>query len=58
MPKLELLSPAGDLESLRTALRFGADAVYVGGPKLQLRAGAAGFSMDALEAALTKFTWA
>ena len=48
MPDLELLSPAGDLERLRTALRFGADAVYVGGPKLQLRAGAVGFSMDDL----------
>ena len=47
----ELLSPAGSMEALRAALRFGADAVYVGGPKLQLRAGSAGFSMDALAAA-------
>ena len=38
MRDLELLSPAGDLERLRAALRFGADAVYCGGPKLQLRA--------------------
>ena len=45
---LELLAPAGDLERLDAALRFGADAVYAGGPKLQLRAGSAGFSMDAL----------
>ena len=44
----ELLSPAGDLERLRTALRFGADVVYCGGPKLQLRAGSVGFSMDDL----------
>lgn len=44
----ELLAPAGDLERLRTALRFGADAVYCGGPKLQLRAQNTGFSMDAL----------
>lgn len=44
----ELLAPAGDMECLRTALRFGADAVYVGGPMLQLRAGNAGFSMEAL----------
>ena len=42
----ELLSPAGDLECLQTALYFGADAVYVGGPMLQLRAGSAGFSME------------
>lgn len=48
MQPLELLSPAGSMEALRAALRFGADAVYVGGPCLQLRAGAAGFSMDAL----------
>ena len=48
MRPLELLSPAGSPEALRAALRFGADAVYVGGPRLQLRAGAAGFSMDAL----------
>ena len=48
MPDLELLSPAGDMESLRAALRFGADAVYAGGPMLQLRAGSAGFDMDAL----------
>lgn len=48
MNGLELLSPAGDMECLETALRFGADAVYVGGPKLQLRAGTTGFSMDLL----------
>ena len=48
MNQPELLSPAGDMECLEAALRFGADAVYVGGPKLQLRAGATGFSMDAL----------
>ena len=29
--KFELLAPAGDMERLETALRFGADAVYVGG---------------------------
>lgn len=48
MPDLELLSPAGDMECLRAALRFGADAVYVGGPRLQLRAANAGFTMDGL----------
>ena len=51
--KPELLAPAGDLECLRTALRFGADAVYLGGPMLQLRAGTAGFSMQQLEEAVT-----
>ena len=48
MSQYELLSPAGSMEALEAALRFGADAVYVGGPKLQLRAGSAGFTMDAL----------
>ena len=48
MANIELLSPAGDMECLRAALRFGADAVYVGGTMLQLRAASAGFSMDAL----------
>ena len=52
MPSFELLAPAGDLERLNTALRFGADAVYVGGPKMQLRAGAVGFTMDELKTAV------
>ena len=47
----ELLAPAGSLEALRAALYFGADAVYVGGPMLQLRAGAAGFTFEELETA-------
>lgn len=46
--RFELLSPAGDMERLKTALRFGADAVYAGGPMLQLRAGSVGFTMDSL----------
>ena len=29
--KPELLLPAGNLETLRTAIRYGADAVYIGG---------------------------
>ncbi len=48
MKKPELLAPAGDMERLEAALRFGADAVYLGGPLLQLRAKSAGFSMDQL----------
>lgn len=54
MPEYELLAPAGSMECLDAALRFGADAVYVGGPKLQLRAGQTGFSMDALKEAARK----
>jgi len=52
--QFELLSPAGDMERLETALRFGADAVYVGGPKLQLRAGSVGFTMESLAEAVQK----
>ena len=44
----ELLAPAGDRESLLAALRFGADAVYIGGETLQLRAKSAGFDRETL----------
>lgn len=40
----ELLAPVGSMEALHAALRFGADAVYLGGPLLQLRAKSAGFT--------------
>ncbi len=50
--KPELLAPAGDMECLQTALRFGADAVYVGGPLLQLRAASAGFDRQQLTEAV------
>ena len=46
--KPELLAPAGDLAGLRAALRFGADAVYAGGPMLQLRAASSRFTLDTL----------
>ena len=52
-PLPELLAPAGDLERLRAALLYGADAVYLGGrDKLNLRAGAAGFSWEDLDEAV------
>ncbi len=47
----ELLAPAGSLESVKTALHFGADAVYVGGPMLQLRAAGAAFTFEELSEA-------
>lgn len=47
--KPELLVPAGNLEVLRVALRFGADAVYVGGEHYGLRAKAKNFSMEDLK---------
>ena len=45
---VELLAPAGSMEALKTAVYFGADAVYCGGPMLQLRAGSAAFTFDEL----------
>ncbi len=52
MTKPELLAPAGDIECVKAALRFGADAVYVGGPLLQLRAESAGMTMEDLRQAV------
>ena len=46
--KPELLCPAKDLEVLKTAVRFGADAVYIGGEAYSLRAKARNFSRDAM----------
>lgn len=46
MNKPELLAPAGDLEKLKMAIRFGADAVYVGGKQFGLRASAGNFDQD------------
>ena len=44
MKKPELLSPAGDLKRLKVALAYGADAVYIGGEFLSLRAKAGNFT--------------
>ncbi|MFW5749405.1 MAG: peptidase U32 family protein [Halanaerobium sp.] len=46
MNKVELLAPAGSLEKLKTAILFGADAVYCGGLNFGLRAGADNFSVE------------
>lgn len=46
MRKPELLIPAGSLEVLKTAVTFGADAVYIGGEAYGLRAKAKNFSME------------
>lgn len=45
---IELLAPAGDLNKLKTALHFGADAVYCGGNIFSLRANAKNFTEDEL----------
>ena len=47
--KAELLAPAGDAESLVSALDFGADAVYLAGKTFGMRAGARNFSEEELE---------
>ena len=52
MRKPELLMPAGSLDVLKTAFRFGADAVYVGGDMFSLRAKAHNFSDDELKEAV------
>ncbi|MCI8805016.1 MAG: U32 family peptidase [Clostridiales bacterium] len=44
--KIELLAPAGDLEKLKIAVLYGADAVYLGGTSFGLRAKAKNFSKD------------
>ncbi|NBI63214.1 U32 family peptidase [Clostridiales bacterium] len=49
MEKIELLAPAGDLEKLKTAVDYGADAVYFGGELFSLRAGAGNLSIPEME---------
>lgn len=51
MKKIELLSPAGDLERLKVTLLYGADAVYIGGQDYSLRANANNFSIDEIKEA-------
>ena len=51
MKKIELLSPAGDLERLKVTLLYGADACYIGGYKYGLRANAVNFSIEEIKEA-------
>lgn len=44
----ELLVPAGGREQLESAILYGADAVYMGGPELSLRTACEGFSGEEL----------
>ncbi len=50
--KTELLAPAGNFEKLKTALYFGADAVYVGGKNFSLRSFADNFTQEELKSAV------
>ncbi len=47
--KPELLAPAGDLEKLKIAVLYGADAVYIGGEAYGLRAKAKNFDMEKMK---------
>lgn len=49
----EILSPAGDQERLEAAVRYGADAVYLGGDRFGMRASSANFGGEALERAVS-----
>ncbi len=51
MEKIELLAPAGNFSKLKTAIYYGADAVYVGGKKFSLRAFSDNFSDEELKQA-------
>ena len=51
MQSPELLAPAGNFEKLKTALRFGADAVYLGGKSFSLRSFSDNFTDEELKAA-------
>ena len=46
LKNIELLLPSGDMECVETAIRYGADAVYLGGPFMQMRAEHVGFDLE------------
>ena len=52
MKKLELLSPAGDMERLKMSVLYGADAVYLAGTSFGMRAFAGNFSPEELPVAV------
>ena len=49
--KVELLAPAGNLERLKIAFHYGADAVYLGGQDFSMRANAKNFSLGDIKEA-------
>lgn len=50
--KVELLAPAGNLEKLKFAFLYGADACYIGGRNYSLRANAKNFSIEEIQEAV------
>lgn len=52
MKRVEILSPAGDMEKLRVVIAYGADAVYLSGKSFGLRAGSGNFTHDEMRQAI------
>ncbi|HOK63237.1 MAG TPA: U32 family peptidase [Soehngenia sp.] len=52
MEKVELLAPAGDLEKLKMAIIYGADAVYLGGEAFGLRKASKNFTLEDIKKAV------
>lgn len=52
MKKPELLAPAGNLEKLKIAIHYGADAVFLGGQEYGLRSNADNFTMPEIQEVL------
>ncbi|MEK6673700.1 MAG: U32 family peptidase [Nitrospirota bacterium] len=50
--RIELLAPAGDFEKMKTAIHYGADAVYLGNSRFSLRSKAKNFGSDELDRAI------
>ena len=49
MSKYELLAPAGDLEKLKVAILYGANAVFIGGLRFSLRSRASNFTIEDIQ---------
>ena len=49
----ELLSPAGNFEKMKAAIRYGADAVYLAGARFGMRAAADNFTIEELTEAVS-----
>ena len=49
MSKYELLAPAGDLEKLKVAILYGANAVFIGGLRFSLRSRASNFTIEEIQ---------
>ena len=53
MSKFELLAPAGDLEKLKVAILYGANAVFIGGLRFSLRSRASNFTLEDIKEGCT-----